>query len=132
MPADRFMDTNVLLNAYDLDAPAKRAIAMALVEEAWLQPHRTALSVQVMQEFHTNFVLNGHPVAEATLIVGDFTSWTVIENSLALFQRGLWLQDRWQISLGCHDLGSCRKQRCPRTSLGRPQPQPELRAGVCY
>ena len=48
MPVDRFLDTNILLYAYDLDAPDKRAVAMALVEEAWLQPHRTALSVQVM------------------------------------------------------------------------------------
>jgi len=45
MPANRFLDTNVLLCAYDLDAPAKRAVARAIVEEAWLQPGRTALSV---------------------------------------------------------------------------------------
>ena len=66
MPADRFLDTNVLLYAYDLDAPAKRAVARAIVEEAWLQPLRTALSVQVLQEFHVNFVRSGHPVAEAS------------------------------------------------------------------
>lgn len=99
MPADRFLDTNILLYAYDLDAPAKRAIASGILEEAWLQPSRTALSVQVLQEFHVNFVRRGRPVAEATLIVGDFTSLTVIENSLALFQRGLWIQSRWQLSL---------------------------------
>jgi predicted nucleic acid-binding protein len=99
MPADRFLDTNILLYAYDLDAPAKRSVAMAIVEEAWRQPGRTALSVQVLQEFHVHFVRRGHPVAEATLIVGDFSSWNVIEKSLALFQRGLWLQSRWQISL---------------------------------
>ena len=63
------------------------------------QPGRTALSVLVLQEFHVNFVRSGHPLAEATLIVGDFSSWMVVENSLALFQRGLWLQSRWQISL---------------------------------
>lgn len=99
MPADRFLDTNILLYAYDLDAPAKRSVAMAIVEEAWRQPARTALSVQVLQEFLVNFVRSGHPLAEATLIVGDFSSWMVVENSLALFQRGLWLQSRWQISL---------------------------------
>jgi predicted nucleic acid-binding protein len=99
MPADRFLDTNILLYAYDLDAPVKRAVAMGILEEAWLQPGRTAVSVQVLQEFHVNFVRRGHPAAEATLIVGDFTAWVVIENSLALFQRGLWLQSRWQLSL---------------------------------
>lgn len=99
MPADRFLDTNILLYAYDLDAPDKRAVAMSIVEDAWVQPARTALSVQVLQEFHVNFVRSGRPVAEATLIVGDFCSWMVVENSLTLFQRGLWLQSRWQISL---------------------------------
>ena len=93
------MDTNILLYAYDLDALAKRSGAMGIVEEAWRQPERIALSVQVLQEFHVNFVRSGRPVAEATLIVGDFSSWIVIENSLTLFQRGLWLQSRWQISL---------------------------------
>ena len=99
MSGDRFLDTNILLYAYDLDALAKRSGAMGLVEEAWRQPERIALSVEVLQEFHVNFVRSGRPVAEATLIVGDFSSWIVIENSLALFQRGLWLQSRWQISL---------------------------------
>ena len=99
MPADRFLDTNILPYAYDLDAPAKRSVAMAIVDEAWRQPARKALSVEVLQEFHVNFVRSGHPLAEATLIVGDFSSWMVVENSLALFQRGLWLQSRWQISL---------------------------------
>ena len=99
MAADRFLDTNILLYAYDLDAPAKRAVAKVILEEAWIQPKQTALSVQVLQEFHVNFVRSGHSVSEATLIVGDFTHFLVVENSLALFQRGLWFQSRWQISL---------------------------------
>jgi predicted nucleic acid-binding protein len=99
MPADRFLDTNILLDAYDLDALAKRAVAKAILEEAWRQPGRTAVSVQVLQEFHVNFVRSGRSISEASLIVGDFTSWAVIENSLAIFQRGLYLESRWQISL---------------------------------
>ena len=87
MPTDRFLDTDILLYAYDLDAPTKRSVAMAIVEEAWRQPARTALSVQVLQEFHVNFVRSGHSVDEASLIVGDFTSWVVIENSLRSFSE---------------------------------------------
>jgi predicted nucleic acid-binding protein len=45
MRADRFLVTNILLYACDLDAPAKRAVARAILEEARLQPSRTALSV---------------------------------------------------------------------------------------
>lgn len=99
MPAERFLDTNVLLYGYDLDAPAKRAIAQSLIEEAWLQPGRTAISVQVLQEFHINFTRKGHPPAEATVLVGDFSLWPTVDNSLALFRLGLSVQARWRLSL---------------------------------
>ena len=99
MPAERFLDTNILLYGYDLDAPAKRAIAQTLIEEAWLRSGQTAISVQVLQEFHVNFVRRGHLPDEATALVGDFSLWPVIDNSLALFCLGLSLQARWQLSL---------------------------------
>jgi len=38
MSAARFLDTNILLYAYDLDAPAKRAVALRLVEQGWTSP----------------------------------------------------------------------------------------------
>jgi predicted nucleic acid-binding protein len=99
MPAERFLDTNILLYGYDLDALGKRAVAQALVEEAWQQLGRTAISVQVLQEFHVNFVRSGHSPAEATALVGDFSLWPVIDNSLTLFRLGLAFQTRWQLSL---------------------------------
>jgi predicted nucleic acid-binding protein len=99
MPAERFLDTNILLYGYDLDAPAKRPVAQSLIEQAWLQPGRTAISVQVLQEFHVNFVRRGHASAEATALVGDFFLWQVIDNSVALFRLGLSVQVRWQLSL---------------------------------
>ena len=99
MPVERFFDTNILLYGYDLDAPAKRAVAQVLIEEAWQQLGRTAISVQVLQEFHVNFVRGGHSPAEATTLAGDFSLWPVIDNSLNLFHMGLSLQSRWQLSL---------------------------------
>ncbi len=99
MAAERFLDTNILLYGYDLDAPAKRSVAQTLIERAWIEPGRTAISIQVLQEFHVNFVRHGHPAAEATALVGDFALWEVIENSLALFRLGLSVQQQWQLSL---------------------------------
>lgn len=49
MNASRFLDTNILLYAYDLDAPAKRAAALRLVEQGWTAPRAAASSVQVEQ-----------------------------------------------------------------------------------
>lgn len=99
MPAERFLDTNILLYGYDLDAPEKRSIAQTLIEQAWLQLGRTAISVQVLQEFHVNFVRKGHSTEEASALIADFSHWPVIDNTLAVFRLGLSLQPRWQLSL---------------------------------
>ncbi len=99
MPAERFLDTNILLYGYDLDAPKKRLVAQALIEQGWRQPGQTAISVQVLQEFHVNFMRKGHSTEEASALIGDFSQWPVIDNTLALFRLGLALQTRWQLSL---------------------------------
>ena len=89
MSATRFLDTNVLLYAYDLDAPAKRAVALRLVEQGWSTPGETAICVQVLQEMHVNLVRQGISPAKATQIVRDFAAWPVVDNTLDLFQAGL-------------------------------------------
>ncbi len=99
MNATRFLDTNILLYAYDLDAPAKRAVSLRLVEEGWTSPGDTAISVQVLQEMHVNLRKQGVSQAEATKIVLDFVVWPVVDNTLDLFQAGLSEQARWKISL---------------------------------
>jgi predicted nucleic acid-binding protein len=99
MNAARFLDTNILLYAYDLDAPVKRAVALQLVEQGWTAPGDTAISVQVLQEMHVNLGKRGVSPAEATRIVRDLTAWPVVDNSLALLQAGLDEQSRWGISL---------------------------------
>jgi len=53
---NRKLRTNILLYGCDLDAAAKRPVAQALLEQAWRQPGHTAIRVQVVQEFHVNFV----------------------------------------------------------------------------
>lgn len=82
MPVERFFDTNVLLYGYDLDTPAKRLVAKSLIETAWRNPGRAAISVQVLQEFQVNFVRRGHAPAEAAVVVEDFTSWPVIDKEV--------------------------------------------------
>lgn len=99
MRAAKFLDTNILLYAYDLDAPDKRLIARALMEQAWLKPVQTAVSVQVLQEFHFNFVRQGFSAAEATTLLHDFSVWPVVENTLSLLHAALDEQARWKISL---------------------------------
>jgi predicted nucleic acid-binding protein len=99
MPAERFLDTNVLLYGYDLDAAEKREIALGLIEQGWSQPGSAALSVQVLQEFVVNFIKAGHSAEEAATVAGDFSTWPVVEITLPLFRLCLAVQARWKISL---------------------------------
>lgn len=99
MNAVRFLDTNILVYAYDLDAPAKRAVAGQLVEQGWRGLGETAISVQVLQELHVNLTRRGVPMTVAGQIVRDFALWPVVDNTLALLDSALDEQARWRISI---------------------------------
>jgi predicted nucleic acid-binding protein len=99
MIVERFLDTNVLLYAYDLDSPLKREVALKLIERGWSNLGSMALSVQVLMEFFVNFVRAGHSTTEAALVTSDLTRWPVMESSLQAYRLGLTIQDRWQVSL---------------------------------
>ncbi|RME89521.1 MAG: PIN domain-containing protein [Verrucomicrobia bacterium] len=99
MSAHKSLETNVLLYAYDLDAPAKRAVALRLVEEAWSNPGNTAISVQVLQELHVNLTKRGITPLQAGEIVRHYLAWPVVDNTVELFETGLTEQARWQLSL---------------------------------
>lgn len=99
MNAIRFLDTNILLYAYDQDAPTKRDVALRLVEKGWDFPGETAISVQVLQEMYVNLERRGISRAVAGQIIHDFSLWPVVDNSLSLFHAALNEQARWQISI---------------------------------
>lgn len=98
MSAVRFLDTNILLYAYDLDAPAKRDVSLRLVEQGWTAPDQTVISVQVLQELYVNLERRRTPRAESARIVEDYAAWTVVETTVDLLHAGLVEQARWQIS----------------------------------
>ena len=99
MSAVRFLDTNILLYAFDLDAPEKRAVAMQLLEQGWNSRRDSTISVQVLQELHVNLVKRGITQSEATQLVRDFSQWPVVDNTLEVLEAGLVEQARWKISL---------------------------------
>ena len=99
MNVSRFLDTNILLYAYDLDAPDKRPVALRLVEQGWTSLGDTAISVQVLQEMHVNLAKRGVSQTEATQVVRDFAAWPVVENTLDLLNAAMDEQARWQLSL---------------------------------
>ncbi|MFZ4599483.1 MAG: PIN domain-containing protein [Terrimicrobiaceae bacterium] len=99
MRAEIFLDTNILLYAYDTDAGEKRTHALALVGEALSHPSRFAVSVQVLQEFFVNFTRAGQTDEAAAMLIDDFAHWHIIANTRELFLSGLQTRARWQLSL---------------------------------
>lgn len=99
MNAARFLNTNILLYAYDRDAPAKREVALQLVKKGWAAPGSTAISVQVLQEMHVNLEKRGVGRAKAAQIIRDLSQWPVMDNTLKLLLAALDEQARWQVSL---------------------------------
>jgi len=72
-----FIDTNVLIYAFDVRSAAKQKVAEAALDELW--SNRTGvLSVQVLQEFYVNVTRKiGKPLTKdaAREIVGLYSSW---------------------------------------------------------
>jgi predicted nucleic acid-binding protein len=81
MNAAKFLDTNILIYAYDQDAAAKRGVALQLVEQGWISPGTLAISVQVLQEMHVNLERRGVSRMDAGQIIRDLAQWPVVDNS---------------------------------------------------
>jgi predicted nucleic acid-binding protein len=77
-----FVDTNVLVYAYDRDAGRKRDIARDVLAGLW-KASGGILSVQILQEFFvtvTKKIAKPLSAAAAREIVEDYLSWEVLPN----------------------------------------------------
>lgn len=99
MAVEAFLDTNILLYAYDLDAGHKRQVAQEIVARAHKFPRKYAISVQVLQEFHVNFVRSGGSQNSAIELLEDFSALKIVDNTLPVYRLGLALQQHFQLSL---------------------------------
>lgn len=95
-----FVDTNVLVYAYDASAPGKRQTAQALLDRLWAS-ERGVLSTQVLQEFCVALRRRaGRPLsAEQTgKIIQGYLSWEIVVNTSASVVHALALESRYHIS----------------------------------
>ena len=99
MNATRFLDTNIIVYAYDQGAGRKRDIALALVKDGWQSRGATASSVQVLQELYVSLLKRGATAAAATEIIRDLSNWPIVENTVELLFAALSERSRWQLSL---------------------------------
>ena len=98
MPADVFVDTNILVYAHDLDAGEKHKRAKQLVAELWRSEPFPWLSIQVLQELLVTLRRKGVPAPEARETVEAYMHWRVVDNDRKLLSAGMTEMERWQLS----------------------------------
>lgn len=100
MTADCFLDTYVLIYAYDLEAQDKHQKAKDIVYSFW-NDRGALISTQVLQEFYVNVTSKiPHPLSLATArsIIEQYQVWPVITNTTESVVRASEIQERYQLS----------------------------------
>jgi predicted nucleic acid-binding protein len=100
MPDKYFVDTNILIYAYDRSAGWKRDRAQALVEQLW-NSGAGVLSTQVLQELCINLrrkIAHPLPVDEVRQLIDDYLSWEVVTNTPDSVLRALEIEVRYKTS----------------------------------
>jgi predicted nucleic acid-binding protein len=95
-----FVDTNILVYAYDRGAGAKHDRAAELVEALW-QDGNGLVSTQVLQEFYVNVRRKAkRPISpdEARSLIHDYLAWEPIVNDGALILDAVDAEVRYQLS----------------------------------
>lgn len=78
-----FVDTNILVYAYDIKAGKKRVAAKSLIQSLW-ENETGVVSIQVLQELFvtlTQKLANPLPHHHAVKIIEDYSSWQVASPS---------------------------------------------------
>ena len=114
-PVFQFIDTNVLIYAYDLSQGVKHDKALALIESLW-QSGNGCLSTQVLQEFYVNVTRKAaKPLSpdQAAQIIRDFSNWHIHRPAAEDILAAIDLHQHYQISFwDAMVLRSARQSNC--------------------
>ena len=103
-----FVDTNILIYAYDLDAGEKNTVSSAIIKDIW-ENRSGIISIQVLQEFYVNVtrkIPNPLPKPKAREIIESYLAWDLELNAVSTLLAASEIEERY-ILLGCAD--SCRR-----------------------
>ena len=95
-----FLDTNILVYAYDRSAGNKHKIAADLVRSCW-ERESGSVSIQVLQEFFVNVTRKiASPLdhSAARQIVADLAQWHVHSPEVGDLLQAIDYQERYQLS----------------------------------
>jgi predicted nucleic acid-binding protein len=100
MTVKAFVDTNILVYAYDRGAGDKHEKALGLIQQLWQQGNGI-LSTQVLQEFYVNIRRKAQrpvTVEQARTLISDYLAWDPVVNDGASMLEAIDLEKRYQLS----------------------------------
>ena len=110
-----FLDTNILIYAYDISAGVKHVTAVRVLSELW-DSGRGVLSTQVLQEFFVSVTRKiPNPINEqhAINIVRDFLRWELVVNDGDSILEAASLVSRYRFSFwDCLIIQAALKSGC--------------------
>ena len=95
-----FVDTNILVYAYDLDAGNKRRVANKVISEFW-DSRCGVISTQVLQEFYVTLTKKiSTPLPKSTVrkIVKSYLIWEVSINDAPIILQASEIEENYKIS----------------------------------
>ena len=98
----QFVDTNILIYAYDLSSAEKCRHAQGLLSELW-NSGKGCLSIQVLQEFYVNLTqkIPNPLLPEKTVqIINDLGQWRLHEPEHSSILEAIHIQQRNKLSFG--------------------------------
>jgi len=98
MSVEVFIDTNILVYAYDAKEVRKHELSKQILSDVWDERTDAAISVQVLQEFFTTMLRLGSDPRYYREVVESFLHWTVVENTCGLMQRAMDVHQRYGTS----------------------------------
>jgi predicted nucleic acid-binding protein len=100
VPPYTFVDTNILVYAYNLDEPKKRDVALQELEILW-RTKAGVVSIQVLQEFYntvTHKFAQRMSHAAARDVIRAYSGWSVVSPDAALILAASELHERQSVS----------------------------------
>jgi predicted nucleic acid-binding protein len=97
---DCFIDTNILVYAFDRSAGKKHPIAVQVVRDCW-ENETGCLSIQVLQEFFVNVtrkIATPLDLHTARQLVADLAQWRVQAPEVNDILQAIDFQERFQLS----------------------------------
>ncbi|MBI5212813.1 MAG: PIN domain-containing protein [Nitrospirae bacterium] len=95
-----FVDTNVIVYAYDIDAGSKHQIAVNIMKDLW-RSGLGMLSIQNMQEFFvivTGKIKTPIDVSTAKEIIKRLSKWDIVTNDMTTVLEAIELHERYKYS----------------------------------